>query len=229
MPSNDTSAVPGLAEVTNIHSQPLRFKRSAFRSRGRTANWRSEPTTTATRSDGLRFQRWQRHVTGAADPLAPKSQFSKYNIQAEAPSYDDETYDQHLTSPDWSKAETDHLLLLYREYDGKWPVIVDRYESETTRTMEDLKSRFYSVSATMLAINTPTTSMTASEFSLYELLSNFNPRQETSRKMLAEGHLYRRQNEVDEETVLLGELQRIMLNQATLDGEREVSWDFIVY
>ena len=87
--------------------------------------------------------------------------------------------------------------------------------------MEDLKSRFYSVSATLLSLNTPITSMTAPEYSLFETLSNFNPAQEASRKKLAEGHLYRRQNEVDEESVLLSELQRIMLNQATVDNERE--------
>ena len=63
--------------------------------------------------------------------------------------------------------------------------------------------------------------MAASEYNRYETLTNFNPAQETSRKKLAEGHLYRRANEVDEETVLLGELQRIMLNQATLDSQRE--------
>ena len=64
--------------------------------------------------------------------------------------------------------------------------------------------------------------MTASDFTLYETLTKFNPTQEISRKKLAEGHLFRRANEVDEETVLLGELQRIMLNQAQLDNEREV-------
>ena len=91
--------------------------------------------------------------------------------------------------------------------------------------MEDLKSRFYTVSATLLQLNTPITSMTAPEYSLYETLSNFNAGQEISRKKLAEGHLQRRQNEVDEESVLLSELQRIMLNQATTDSEREVCYN----
>jgi hypothetical protein len=88
--------------------------------------------------------------------------------------------------------------------------------------MEDLKARFYSISAKLLSIATPITSMTAADYARYEILSTFNASQETSRKKLAEGHLYRKTAEVDEETVLLGELQRIMLNQATLDNEREV-------
>ena len=148
--------------------------------------------------------------------------FNQFNVQPDAPTYDDELYEKHLTNADWSKDETDYLIELYRECNGKWPVIVDHYSFGNERSMEDLKSRLYTISATLLRLTTPITSMTASEYGLFETLSNFNPGQEASRKKLAEGHLYRRANEVDEETVLLGELQRIMLNQATLDSEREV-------
>ena len=138
--------------------------------------------------------------------------------------YDDETYEKQLTHSEWSKEETDYLVDVYRECHGKWPVIIDHYtyDGGSDRSMEDLKSRFYSISATLLQLNSPITSMTAPEYTLYETLSTFNPAQEASRKKLAEGHLLRRQNEVDEESVLLSELQRIMLNQASVDSEREV-------
>lgn len=140
------------------------------------------------------------------------------------PEYDADTYSAHLTSTGWTKEETDYLVQVYGDCHGKWPVIADHYEYDgggTLRTMEELKARFYSLSATLLQLATPITNMTASGYSLYEMLSTFNAEQETSRKKLAEGHLYRRANEVDEETVLLGELQRIMLNQASLDSQRE--------
>lgn len=138
------------------------------------------------------------------------------------PEYDSFVYESHLSTPGWSKEETDDLVQVYGDCHGKWPVIADHYEYEgTSRTMEELKARFYSLSATLLALATPITSMTAADYSLYEILNTFNGEQESSRKKLAEGHLYRRANEVDEETVLLGELQRIMLNQATLDSQRE--------
>nr|POE52117.1 swr1-complex protein 4 [Quercus suber] len=195
------------------------MKKSALRVRGRTAHWTSQASGVPTRSDNLRLRRWQRIAPGGEHSVTDK--FSKYNIQINVPVYDAETYDKHLTHPDWTKDETDYLVRVYQESNGKWPVVIDHYTSGHERTMEDLKARFYNISATMLSINTPITSMTAPEYSLYETLSNFNPKQETSRKKLAEGHLYRRQNEVDEETVLLGELQRIMLNQANLDNERE--------
>ena len=148
--------------------------------------------------------------------------FARYNVQAEIPEYDEETYDKYLHDAEWSKEETDYLVGLYQECNGKWPIVIDRYEyGGPERSMEDLKARFYRISASLLSLNTPITSMTAPEYNLYQTLSNFNPAQEISRKKLAEGHLQRRQNEVDEESVLLSELQRIMLNQANLDSERE--------
>lgn len=143
-------------------------------------------------------------------------------MQADVPTYDSDIYEKHLANPDWTPEETTRLVEAYRECNGKWPVIADQYVSDRDRTVEDLKARFYKISATILALKTPISSMTGPEYSLYDTFSTFNPRQEADRKKLAEGHLYRRQNEVDEETVLLGELQRIMLNQSTLDGEREV-------
>ncbi|RMY54648.1 hypothetical protein D0864_13913 [Hortaea werneckii] len=109
----------------------------------------------------------------------------------------------------------------YRECSGKWPVIIDRYESERPRSMEDLKARFYFISSRILSHQTPISSMTGPEYDLYETLKSFDPQKEGSRKKLAEGHLSRSRSEVDEETVLLGELQRIMLHQSTLDAERE--------
>jgi DNA methyltransferase 1-associated protein 1 len=165
-------------------------------------------------------RRWRR---AADSPYQDK--FRQYNVQPSIPSYDDETYEKHLTHQDWTKSETDYLINTFQECNGKWPVIVNHYAfgDVNTRSMEEMKSRFYSISATLLQLQTPITSMTAPEYSLFETLSHFNPKQEASRKQLAEGHLFRRQNEVDEESVLLSELQRIMLNQTTIESEREVS------
>jgi DNA methyltransferase 1-associated protein 1 len=161
------------------------------------------------------YKRWVRQADGK-----PPS-YEKYDVVVPAPKYDDATYESHLTHADWSKEETDYLMDLYRHCYGKWPVIIDEYFYGNPRTMEDLKSRFYNVQATLLALQTPITSMTASEYELYQTLKNFDPLKEASRKKLAEGHLKRPRNEVDEETTLLTELQRIMLNQASLDADRE--------
>jgi len=120
-----------------------------------------------------------------------------------------------------------------KDFSQKWPVVVDRYDFHPTasegepepapkeRSMEDLKARYYMVSAKMLAQNTPISSMNTQQYSLYQTLSQFNAPQESSRKRLAEQHLYRTELEVQEETALLAELQRIMINQKQLEDERQ--------
>lgn len=176
----------------------------------------------------------------------PYYQFAKYDVHVQVPSYSDHLYDTSLQDPDWSKEETDYLVQLVADYAQKWPVVVDRYDfhndnndnddndndknsinndSDNTapkpRSMEQLKHRYYTVSAKVLAHETPISSMNTAQYNLYSTLHSFNPVQETARKKLAEGHLYRSQVEVDEETVLLAELQRIMINQQQLDNERK--------
>lgn len=217
------SVLPKAQPETRRMPQPRRFKKSVLRSRGRAAHWTFEDSSQPTRRDQLQLRRWHRAATGAANDTPATNRFAKYDVKPTTPSYNDETYNQHLANPSWSKEETDYLLDTYCECGGKWPVIVDRYAASTPRTMEDLKSRYYSISAKMLSLDTPITSMTAPEYTLFDTLQKFDPLKEASRKKLVEGHLHRPRNEVDEETVLLGELQRIMLHQATLDSEREVS------
>lgn len=175
-------------------------------------------------------------------PQEKDYQFAKYNIQVEIPTYDQNMYDAQLQDSDWTKEETDYLVATVGEYGQKWPVVVDRYEyqPESTadgaepaqpkaRSMEDLKARYYTVSAKVLANHTPISSMTGPQYNLYSTLTSFNPVQETSRKKLAEGHLYRSQLEVDEENVLLAELQRIMINQQQLENERKDIRDRLEY
>ncbi|KAI5236505.1 hypothetical protein E4T43_08587 [Aureobasidium subglaciale] len=169
-------------------------------------------------------------------------QYAKYNIQVETPTYDQDLYDAQLQDSDWTKEETDYLLETVRDFGQKWPVVVDRYEYQPrpaeegaeapepkSRSMEDLKTRYYNVSAKVLANHTPISSMTAPQYTLYSTLTQFNPVQETSRKKLAEGHLHRTQIEVDEENVLLAELQRIMINQQQLENERKEIRDRLEY
>ncbi|KAK3112676.1 swr complex subunit [Teratosphaeriaceae sp. CCFEE 6253] len=202
--------------------QPRRWKVAQFRSQQhRAAHWTAEDTPIATRRDQLRARRWRRATTAPTEDGLPSAKFAKYSVNVDVPVYNPATYEQHLTHADWTQAETDRLFATYQDCSGKWPVIADRYEGDRERSMEELKSRFYGASATLLSLNTPISSMTQPEYSLYDTLRTFDPTKEAARKRLAEGHLQRRQDEVDEETVLLSELQRIMLHQATLDGERE--------
>ncbi|KXT06990.1 hypothetical protein AC578_7221 [Pseudocercospora eumusae] len=196
------------------------------------AKWTNDATPASASRQDLHVKRWRR-----ANPNAPNSnsnsnsdtdtgeRFEKYNVKLQVPEYDDETYEKALqdADSDWTREETDYLVDVYRECNAKWPIIADHYHFEggKERSMEELKKRFYHLSAQLLQLRTPIASMGTSDYQLYDTLTNFNPDQEKSRKKLAELHLYRKANEVDEEMVLLSELQRIMLNQATLDSQRE--------
>jgi len=166
-------------------------------------------------------------------PKEKDYQFARYNVLVDVPTYTKEIYDAQLKDDDWTKEETDYLMEVVKDFAQKWPVVVDRYDFHPTpvegelepapkeRSMEDLKARYYTVSARMLAQNTPISSMNTQQYSLYQTLLQFNAMQESSRKRLAEQHLYRTELEVQEETALLAELQRIMINQKQLEDERQ--------
>jgi DNA methyltransferase 1-associated protein 1 len=110
------------------------------------------------------------------DPDTPEPyRFAKYNVDISVPQYDDEKYNKHLQSNEWSREETDYLIALVKEYAQKWPIIIDRYEwppggagaedstalsrQRDSRTLEALKARYYHVwvSATMSSCIASTT------------------------------------------------------------------------
>ncbi|PGG95044.1 hypothetical protein AJ79_10303 [Helicocarpus griseus UAMH5409] len=165
--------------------------------------------------------------------------FAKYNIKAQVPKrYTDEQYNRYLKSHTWSRQETDYLMDLVEEYDLRWVVIVDRYEyppnqssanGDTTalvsttrrRTMEEMKSRYYTVAANMLALEHPPSEMSEAEFDLHEKMMKYDPEQERARKDLATIQLNRSKEEVNEETLLLEELKRIVANEKNFIEERK--------
>ena len=168
-----------------------------------------------------------------------ENHFAKFNIKLSGPEYTEEEYDTYLKNDDWSKDETDYLVTLAMDFDLRWIVITDRYEYHpkassptdndamaitTTlklRTMEDLKARYYDVAAKIMVLRNPLSSMSASEFDLYEKMTKFDPVQESTRKTLVSNLLTRTAEHVKEEEVLLIELKRIMANEERLSQERK--------
>lgn len=165
--------------------------------------------------------------------------FAKYNIKAQVPSrYTDEQYQRHLQSDDWSREETDYLLGLVAEYDLRWVIIADRYDyqpkvsensdanatalvtAKSVRTMEQMKARYYTVAANMLALEHPPSEMSEAEFALHEKMMKFDPDRERQRKELAALQLNRTADEVREEGILLEELKRIVTNEQNFIAER---------
>jgi DNA methyltransferase 1-associated protein 1 len=69
--------------------------------------------------------------------------YAKFNVKIEPISFKDQEYETLLQHPNWTRSETDHLLFLCYEYDLRWPVIADRYEASSPRSVEELMQRYY--------------------------------------------------------------------------------------
>ncbi|PKY02165.1 DNA methyltransferase 1-associated protein DMAP1 [Aspergillus campestris IBT 28561] len=170
--------------------------------------------------------------------LGQESLFAKYNIKARVPRhYTDEEYNRHLKNDDWSRQETDYLVDLVEEYDLRWVVIADRYDfqpqpvdaeantgalvpAKRVRTMEQMKGRYYFVSASMLALEHPPSEMSEAEFDLHEKMMKFDADRERARKELAALQLNRTADEVREESILLEELKRITASEQEFINDR---------
>ena len=179
------------------------------------------------------------------------SAFAKYNVHVSVPRYTDEQYQQTLQHSDWTKEETDYLMELAADFDLRWPLIWDRYEwtppatngsadadgdeskaiipTAQTRSMEDLKGRYYEVAAKMMAIHKPVQYMSQAEYALHEVMAHYNPLQEKARKDFAINSLNRSREEAREEESLLLEIKRILARGERFNEERRELYNRLDY
>ncbi|KAF5025219.1 hypothetical protein F66182_2685 [Fusarium sp. NRRL 66182] len=179
------------------------------------------------------------------------SAFAKYNVEVSVPQYSEGQYQQSLQHNEWTKEETDYLLELARDFDLRWPLVWDRYEwnppatngeadadgdeskaivpATRSRTLEDLKARYYEVASKMMAAQKPVQYMTQPEFSLHELMAHFNPQQEKLRKEFALNALTRSREEAREEESLLLEIKRILARSERFNDERRELYNRLDY
>ncbi|KAL5561052.1 hypothetical protein UlMin_030799 [Ulmus minor] len=108
--------------------------------------WQWLPFTSSARKDDLQLYHWVRVVNGV--PPTGDYSFAKCNKSVDVVQYTDEEYEKHLTDPMWTKEETDQLFDLCKQFDLRFIVIADRFQS--SRTVEELKDRYYSVSRAIL-------------------------------------------------------------------------------
>ncbi|KAH8730104.1 hypothetical protein GQ44DRAFT_673860 [Phaeosphaeriaceae sp. PMI808] len=176
-------------------------------------------------------------------------EYAKYDIKVDMPTFNDDEYDAYLHSDDWSREETDYLFQMISDFSYRWAVVWDRYDFQPSnnapdsqdntnrdgdqalatmpfapskkRTVEDLKARFYDISAKLMKQRIPEVQMDAEQYGTYEMLSKFDPVMERNRKMLATALMNRSMDEVKEEEFLLTELQRINMAANRLDAERD--------
>ncbi|KAF8049868.1 hypothetical protein N665_2105s0003 [Sinapis alba] len=108
--------------------------------------WQWLPVKSSARSDDLQLYHWVRVVNDV--PPTGDYSFAKYNKSVDVLKYTDDEYENHLTDPVWSKEETDQLFELCERFDLRFTVIADRFPS--SRTVEELKDRYYSVTRALL-------------------------------------------------------------------------------
>ncbi|XP_010507917.1 PREDICTED: SWR1-complex protein 4 [Camelina sativa] len=108
--------------------------------------WQWLPFTSSARKDDLKLYHWVRVVNNV--PPTGDYSFAKYNKSVDILKYTDEEYENHLTDPVWTKEETDQLFEFCQNFDLRFVVIADRFP--VSRTVEELKDRYYSVNRALL-------------------------------------------------------------------------------
>lgn len=185
------------------------------------------------------------------EPEIEDSSFVKFNVKVSLPEYNEEQYNAKLRSDEWTKDETDYLMELVRDFDLRWPIIWDRYEyslkqpedveihgdeastavvpAPKSRTMEDLKARYYEIAAKMMEVQKPRQYMTQAEWDLHTMMLNFSPDQERQRKKFALNMMSRSKEEAKEEESLLIEVKRIMARAERFNEERRELYQRLDY
>ncbi|KAL4197724.1 hypothetical protein AMTRI_Chr04g189720 [Amborella trichopoda] len=114
-------------------------------------SWQWLPFTSSARTDNLKLYHWVKIVNGV--PPTGDYSFAKYNKSVDIVRYTDEEYEKYLTDPNWTKEETDQLFDLCEQFDLRFIVIADRFP--TSRSTEELKSRYYAVSRALVIAKAP--------------------------------------------------------------------------
>ncbi|KAH8150486.1 uncharacterized protein LAJ45_05181 [Morchella importuna] len=185
---------------------------------GKANPWEWKDFTNPARTDSLILRHWERK---SKEPPDLEYRFSKFDVKVDIPTYSDGEY-EILKDLDWSREETDYLFDLCREYDLRFIIIWDRYDfpNGKSRSVEDLKARYYSVCRSLMELRTPLNRMSPEETQIFNML-NFDKERETSRKKMANVLFARTPEQVKEEEMLLAELKRIVTNQQRTLEERK--------
>ncbi|VFQ86509.1 unnamed protein product [Cuscuta campestris] len=167
--------------------------------------WQWLPFTSSARNDCLQLYHWVRVVNG----VLPKGDYSfaKYNKSVDVIEYTDEEYEKYLTDPTWTKEETDQLFELCKRFDLRFIVIADRFPS--SRTIEELKDRYYTVSRVVLNSRSASSIDVAGHHILKEP-EPYNMPQEIERKRALSMVLSQTRHQERRDAEVLAEAKKIM-------------------
>ncbi|CAI0386279.1 unnamed protein product [Linum tenue] len=182
--------------------------------------WQWLPFTNSARKDTLQLYHWVRVVNGV--PPTGDYSFAKYNKSIEVTKYTDEEYAQHLTDPSWTKQETDQLFDLCEQFDLRFVIIADRFPS--SRTMEELKDRYYSVyflSPVCRSILLARASSPADVSGHPLVKENYNASQEKERKRALSMVLSQTKQQEKKDAEVLAEAKKIAESRMAAKGVEE--------
>ncbi|CAI0385961.1 unnamed protein product [Linum tenue] len=176
--------------------------------------WQWLPFTNSARKDTLQLYHWVRVVNGV--PPTGDYSFAKYNKSIEVTKYTDEEYAKHLTDPSWTKQETDQLFDLCEQFDLRFVIIADRFPS--SRTMEELKDRYYSVCRSILLAR----ASSPADVSGHPLVKeNYNASQEKERKRALSMVLSQTKQQEKKDAEVLAEAKKIAESRMAAKGVEE--------
>jgi len=185
---------------TLASNSPSGFKEKRKINRKATA-WLWKPFRNSARKDGAVFHHWAKAADKQDDYI-----FSRFNKKITFFEYTTEQYDIHFNSdPEWTRNETDELWDLCKRFDLRFVAIHDRF-SNSSKTVEDLKARYYTVSAKLLDLN----ALPDEDTSKHPLKKfGYKREHEIERKKQYERMYSRSKDEVEEENHLISEYKRI--------------------
>ncbi|XP_065860278.1 SWR1-complex protein 4 isoform X2 [Euphorbia lathyris] len=176
--------------------------------------WQWLPFTNSARKDNLQLYHWVRVVNGV--PPTGDYSFAKYNKSVDVVKYTDEEYEKYLTDPTWTKEETDQLFDFCQRFDLRFAIIADRFSS--SRTVEELKDRYYSVSRAVLVARAPSTGDVSGHYLLKE---PYNVSQEIERKRALSMVLSQTKQQERKDAEVLSEAKRITESRMAARGGEE--------
>ncbi len=112
----------------------------------RVTKWVWSKFNNPARGDHFHLSHWQR-----IEDLDKDYEYAQFNKKINLVEYTSEEYERLIQpmNSSWNKEETDYLWDLCFKFDLRFPVIHDRYDY-TSRTIEELKDRYYSVARRLL-------------------------------------------------------------------------------
>lgn len=169
--------------------------------------WEWSPFTNPARSDKAVFHHWRR-----ATDEPREYPFAKFNKVLSIPEYTANEYNLHLKTNQvkWSKAQTDHLFDLAKRFDLRFVIMADRWDRANfgTKTVEDLKERYYEVINLLQKLSTTTPSTPATPTPDKKSFV-FDADHERKRKEQLRKLFDRSSKQIEEEQMLLNEMKKI--------------------